>query len=263
MDIETLYGIRIYIIESLPSDRLHTGLNLMHKLQKLWTKENCYDFDVKYYEVFDKSDLDSTIAIILDDVENDNYIPIIQIDCHGHNSGMELLSEEVIPWCELMNLVRPINIESHNMLFLNMSMCFGANIISCIDPLERAPFKGVAGPIDKINEDVLEDAWFEFYENLRNCEKNGIKSIEHALPKDFKYIDQKQLFFLHFNQAELLPDLFQENVNYDLAKMTFDDAQRNKFGALCIDSAMYKKWKEEKYRQFCNNHIDHFCFEDV
>lgn len=40
MDIETLYGYRIYIIESLPLDRLHTGINLMHKLQELWTKKD-------------------------------------------------------------------------------------------------------------------------------------------------------------------------------------------------------------------------------
>ena len=30
----------------------------MHKLQELWTKKNCYDFDIRYYEVFDKSDLE-------------------------------------------------------------------------------------------------------------------------------------------------------------------------------------------------------------
>lgn len=264
MDIETLYGFRIYIIESLPSDRLHTGLNLMHRLQELWTNMNCYDFDVKYYEAFDKNDLESTMSIILADVENDNYIPIIQIECHGQETGLSLSSLEDVTWGELFAMTRPINVASCNNLFLNLSMCYGAMIALCIEPKDRAPFRTVIGPLNTINEDVLEEAWYEFYTRCCNIGDATNKNILDILPLEFQFLDQELLFDMHYNREKLFPDLFKEDVMNEL-KYTFrNDMKESDPLILMLDLSLFEKRVRNNYRRFRERYKPYFCFwEDM
>lgn len=260
MDIYTLYGFKIYIIQSLHPGEIKTGFNLHEELNQLKHEGNCEDFIYSFIDVESKNDFTGIFREIEQETIDNNYVPIIQIECHGNIDGLSLTSNEECTWGELFSLLRPINIACYNMLLVNLSCCNGDAIIRNIEPTERAPFRAVITHQGIAKPEVLQNTWINFYREYLNPEQRrgrGFCELIWDISKNFIYYNQDTIFEIHCNTAEFLPDIFDSHIRQELIEMY------KKEGPLAIDSLLYKEWRKQKLQKFYQKYKPHFCFYDI
>ena len=184
----------------------------------------------------------NTLLKIKKRTDTGNFCPIIQLECHGFKDGIELTSSEQLKWSEVFDYIRPINIASSNLLLLNLSMCNGDAVIRYIDPRKRAPFRAVIGPAGDVYPENLQNMWSDFYQlYLKSlCEGNRETICSMAISSGLIYYSQEFIFDVHYDTQNLYPNLFEEWMNNNLAKMI------KKEGPLLIKFSIYKKWMANK-----------------
>lgn len=101
MEVTKIDGLRIYILESLRSGDKKTGEDLKDNLRQIWYEQKITDFDCQYYKIFNSNDLEIQLVKIEKEILKENKIPIIQFECHGSESGIQLASSELINWKDL------------------------------------------------------------------------------------------------------------------------------------------------------------------
>lgn len=260
MDIYTLYGFKIYIIQSLHPGELRTGENLHGELKQLEHEGCCEDFTYSLTHIENKNAFSNTLRVIEQETLDDNYVPIIQIECHGCITGLKFASDEECSWGELFSLLRPINIACYNMLLVNLSCCNGDAIIRNIEPTERAPFRGVITHQGIAKPEVLQSTWINFYRDYLNPERRKGRSICELIwniSPNFIYYNQDIIFEYHYKPAEIRPDIFDAHITQELIEMY------KKEGPLDINPLLYKKWRIKEFDKFYQKHKAHFCFYDI
>lgn len=263
MDIKILDGIKVYIMESLRSGNdsdKRTGEDLKDALRQMCVDKGISfsEFDYQYFPINDKQNFKKTLDAIKIEVESSNKQPIIQLECHGYENGtgFALSSGEKVTWKDFFDCLRVINIASSNLLLLNLSMCFGDTVIGYIDPLKRAPFKGVTCTEGETYPSYIEKAWEHFYDNLTNSSAEyGYSKL--AQESNLLYVPQDFIFDWHFNLKELDPKIFDHLRNRELAEMYHEE------GILYIDSTLYKEWIAKQQANIKKKYKKHFCFEDL
>lgn len=260
MELYTLYGFKIHIIQSLHPGELRTGENLYGELKQLEHEGCCEDFTYSFTNVENKNDFTNIFRKIEQETLNDNYVPIIQIECHGCITGLKFASDEECSWGELFSYLRPINIACHNMLLVNLSCCNGDAIIRNIEPTERAPFRAVIAHQGVAKPVVLQSTWIKFYRERLNPELRkgrGLCELIWNISPNFIYYNQDIIFEFHCNTAEILPDIFDSQIKQELIEMY------RKEGPLAIDPLLYKEWRKKEFDRFYQKHKAHFCFYDI
>ncbi len=158
-----LFGV--VIIESLEESEQKTGTALHSEAikYKQFQEPNlssylyCPKSSVDFYNVLDE---------IIEKIKNENLFPLIHIECHGGDDGIQLASKELILWEDLFSKTTEINIELKNRLVLFLAMCSGISIIGKVNPEERAPFSAIVGTTSVISPDDLLHKYEEFYNNF-------------------------------------------------------------------------------------------------
>ena len=260
MELYTLYGFKIHIIQSLHPGELRTGENLYGELKQLEHEGCCEDFTYSFTNVENKNDFTNIFRKIEQETLNDNYVPIIQIECHGCITGLILASDEECSWGELFSYLRPINKACHNMLLVNLSCCNGDAIIQNIEPTERAPFRAVIAHQGVAKPVVLQSTWINFYRERLNPELRngrGLCELIWNISPNFIYYNQDIIFEYHCNTAEFLPDIFDSHIRQELIEMY------KKEGPLAIDSLLYKEWRKKELQKFYQKYKPYFCFYDI
>ena len=171
----------MYIIESLHEGDMRTGENLHDAFRQMCVDYPDFCFTSQYISIFDKDSFLTIMQDIADDVDRNNKITILQIECHGDREYLLLSSNEHVEWVELFNSIRIINEKSKNHLLLNLSMCNGEAVITEIDPKERAPFRAVIGPEGKAKVIDLQNAWIK------------LNSNNYSYPLDYDFVFKKGL----------------------------------------------------------------------
>jgi len=92
MDIDTLYGFNIHIIQSLYLGEIKTGDNLYEELKQLQYERCSEDFKFELTKVENKNEFTNILREIELETLNDNYVPIIHIECHGTIDGLSFAS---------------------------------------------------------------------------------------------------------------------------------------------------------------------------
>lgn len=131
----------IVIIESLDNER-ETGTELYndcikrniefrkssitHNLHKIKTKEEFCEV-LSYYKA------------------NSPYMAdgiLIHLEMHGDDklSGLLLADNTLLTWADLVNLFRPINVNTCNSLYITMATCNGRFLYKGVNPHEKSPF---------------------------------------------------------------------------------------------------------------------------
>ena len=262
MEIGKIDSITVFILESLHKEDWRTGANLRDDLRQYQYDNIDFPLNYEYYVIDDETELRTMLSAIEQVTSSTNSIPIIQLECHGNVDGIELSSYQRISWIDFFDLIRPINIASLNLLLLNLSMCYSESIIRSIDPRKRAPFRAMAGPIGKAYPIPLQSSWSDFYKKYcdsllkqENNEDMGICAIAQSC--NLIYYEQEFIFDVHYDTPNLLPELFEQWTNEELAKMY------NEEGPLMLDVAMYKKWKANKLKKMYDSYKAFYCFYDV
>jgi hypothetical protein len=160
---EGLFGL--VIIESLDENEEKTGTTLHSETikYKQFQEPNLSSFlycpktSEEFFKVLDE---------IKEKIINENLFPLIHIECHGGEDGIQLASKEIVSWVDLFTKTTEINIELKNRLVLFLAMCSGIAIIGKVNPELRAPFKAIVGTTSIISPKDLLLKYEEFYNNF-------------------------------------------------------------------------------------------------
>lgn len=161
MNGEALFNT-IWVVESLKEGDLKAGYNLVHdQLVHIPFKNPA--INIIYSSANNKEEFIEILNNIHDDVsQNDNY-PMIHIDCHGNQEGLEVSSREIITWEELRPIFIKINIACKLNLIILLASCNGAHLIKVVTKLDRAPFWAVIGSENEVTAGSVERNYGEFY----------------------------------------------------------------------------------------------------
>lgn len=256
MDLREANRFKVYIIESPHEGDMHTGQNLYDYLRQKSVDYSDYMFETTYYTVNDREAQNETFREIANDVDTNNDVPIIQIECHGDINYILLSSNEHVDWIELFNLTRPVNTVSHNLLLLNLSMCNGHAVIRKIDPKNRAPFRAVVGPFGEIKAISLQESWERFYDGYYIGIKNNKELRLHELASDcgLIYYNQEFIFDSHLDTPNLFPEIFDYWMKKEIADMY------RKEGTLMLDPNAYKMYRARQFKKYFDEFRAYYCF---
>jgi hypothetical protein len=169
----TLNFDRIHIIESLsePGRASRTGQRLFEELESLCAGTPAH---VEYHPVHAKAELSALMLAIVTEAQRGHF-PFVHFEAHGEkrqpgrsttSRGMVLASGELFSWSELAPYLIEINKVTRLRLLVFVATCFGADIATLVQPLDRAPARVLIGPRDTISIEKLETGTFAFYRTL-------------------------------------------------------------------------------------------------
>lgn len=164
MNYEKIEEFGLVIIESLRENDKKTGTLLHNELLK-YKKFQEPNFSSFLYVVKNKEELFQTLDGIIDKIKINTLFPILHLEMHGFEDGIQLSSNEIVVWDELLTKFREINILLLNSLTIMMSMCKGITLAFDIDTSNRAPVGLIIGTIRNISEIELLKGYEVFYNN--------------------------------------------------------------------------------------------------
>jgi hypothetical protein len=129
---------------------------------------------------------------IKQDVQNDEYLPIIHIEAHGNedNTGLILANNDDVSWIEMKRPLSEINIATRLNLLLCISACYGGSFASALNIEDRAPCWAMIGPKDEMYPDDLLRDYTRFYEEILKTGSggSGLKQLNDSFTgNDAKY----------------------------------------------------------------------------
>jgi hypothetical protein len=131
---------KILIIESLPAGETQTGLLLYQALAPLPAQLN-RPVVIEHRAVTSRQDLANALDGALHEIVYEGHTPLLHLECHGNPNGLELrAANEFLPWEELSPRLTDINVATRLNLFVGVSACYGAYLVSQLMPTNPAPF---------------------------------------------------------------------------------------------------------------------------
>jgi hypothetical protein len=96
----------------------------------------------------------------------DHYIPLLHIECHGREEGLEFADGSQLTWADMKPYFVALNTATRLNLIVVVAACFGGAIGGSVRAEERAPFWAFLAPKREIGAGDLEDALSVFYQTL-------------------------------------------------------------------------------------------------
>lgn len=172
----------VYVLESLRPGDLKTGAQLFDEL--IFPRAVRMGIEAEYKPVHSRRDLISVIRLILSATAHSNHRPIIHLETHGTEEGIQLADGEVVPWRSIIPLLREINLASENNLIVVAMACRGWYLTGSLLPSERAPLFMLVGPPEIVSAGDLAQATRRFYGGvLTDLEVNsGLNAMNENRP---------------------------------------------------------------------------------
>ena len=191
---------KIYVIESLQEDERQTGKELY---DDIINRRSYYHsaLDTEYVQVPSLADWSFTIKRIIQEVKDNQVIPILHLELHGssNHDGLVLAKGNLIPWRDFVSDMRCINIETQNNLFITMGICFGMDILYYTSLEEPSPFWGIIGSLYALQNDDIYIRYSEFYDEFLQS-FDLTKSLERLFqanpnrPQEYSFVNAPELF---------------------------------------------------------------------
>lgn len=191
---------KIYVIESLQEDERQTGKELYDDI--INRRSCCHSaLDTEYVQVPSLADWSFTIKRIIQEVKDNQVIPILHLELHGssNHDGLVLAKGNLIPWRDFVSDMRCINIETQNNLFITMGICFGMDILYYTSLEEPSPFWGIIGSLYALQNDDIYIRYSEFYDEFLQS-FDLTKSLERLFqanpnrPQEYSFVNAPELF---------------------------------------------------------------------
>jgi hypothetical protein len=207
--IDNFYYNTIYIIESLDNSESHTG-TMLYELIK--------NFEFKYTGVKTflktpktKIEFFEVLSSINDSVQKHNCLPLIHLETHGNQDGIQCTNKDFITWGELYPFFIDINIKLKNTLIITTGICFGTNFYFNVDIDKPAPFFTLISSVSEITNNVILDSYERFYNELLNSENfnNAINCLnsDFLKPTDNSIILKRFILELLTHYKKLIAEL--------------------------------------------------------
>lgn len=199
----------IAIFDAIPESEKNTAISLHNKLTKI-AFDKAPGFQVRYFRIIEPDDIETAIAVLRRDTQNQGLRPWIHLEGHGfqNQSGFVTANSRCCTWKTLIRLLTPLNIESDFNLFLVLSTCFGGSFAGAIDPSDRSPLAGLVGPTRAITIDEIERDFPPFYQTLfdtQSIDRAFTALCAHTEPDFYYLVDAKQFFckvWAHYKLTE-------------------------------------------------------------
>lgn len=200
----------IYVIESLTGEK-KTGKILYDKIISEFSDRQ---FKTFYFDIKNKKQLIETFIQIVNTTNNNEVIPLIHMEFHGSKSdqgiGIEP-SKEFVPWNQIENYFRQINIKTKNSLIITLGVCYGAQLQLICDPSKPAPFFELLAPMNSIFNSEILSGYSNFYKGLLTGEDYICLVKRLKLNDKFKFYGSAHLYKSMIYMYEILftPENFE------------------------------------------------------
>jgi hypothetical protein len=175
----------VHLIESLPQGEGHPA-RLLHEDTLKWKEFRHPGFTSRFSEVASAADLEHCLAGIHADVAANDVFPLLHLDMHGSEQGVQLRNGDFITWSELKPLLQRINVMMCNNLLVMMSTCNGWYISKTLSLIDRAPVFGIIGCKRRFTFAEGRQAFTAFYEKLLTTD--SIEDMLASLGRDSPFI---------------------------------------------------------------------------
>lgn len=112
------------------------------------------------------NELPALLGQCADAVRTHPYVPLLHIECHGHDEGLQFADGSTLSWRDLKLHLVALNEATKLNLVVIIAACFGGSIARISGADDRAPFWGFIGPKEEISTGQLSDAMSAFYQAL-------------------------------------------------------------------------------------------------
>lgn len=131
-------------------------------------------------------------------IQNDRW-PLLHIEAHANQQGLELASREFVQWDELKGFLQVLNYATHFNLFVTVAACSGGYLASTISLVDRAPVWAVVGPSEKLGDDQVLEAFRVFYSRLLssldgNVAMAALREVEARQGTKFIFLPAETMF---------------------------------------------------------------------
>ena len=236
-----IYFDIVHIIETLRPGDCRTGQQLFEDLDPIISRAT-RQVTPRFSPVRSRAEFLELLGSIAEDARLHSHSPILHIEAHGSSSGIQTSSGECLTWTEFKAELTTINEISGLNLLVILAACDGANMVSIIQPVDRAPVRALIGPKRSVSAGEIERASLAFYRTLFDAGdvRTAWRAMNDAVAPDrltfavftaehmFRYVMHHYLKLrsaLSFNSAYWFC-IFGYSVSVEVAVATFSPSLR-------------------------------------
>lgn len=186
---------QILILDSIPEGELNTAERLHAELQdraQLFAPAPA----PLYLKIASGRDFLACLDHLARAVEETGNYPILHIECHGGDEGLQFADGSRLFWEEMKPGLVRLNVAMKLNLLVVVAACDGSAITYTVNPQDRAPFWGLIGPLRQMLPLELEGPLLEFYGTLMRTHsaRAAMAALHAALPDTYVFRASQWLF---------------------------------------------------------------------
>lgn len=252
----------LVIIESLRENDTKTGSILNAEISKLLSKFKYSDVKTTVFSIHSKNELINLLESIILIQKKTGFIPHLHFEIHGFKNGLELSNGDRITWSELMKYFSRINFLTKNYLVIYLSVCYGSSILKCINPLDRAPFKALITPGEKIYEWQFSPGFTSFYDEYFTSFdlKESVKRMNEEIGERIFALVLGESCFDRITRFEPDSEIGNELLSSLKIKLISENPWLQNETENFINNQVKESWKN--YSGYLKSHRDYFLMKD-
>jgi hypothetical protein len=172
---------QILVVDSIPTGDSNTAKRLFEDID---TYANAYSPSpsVCYLRIESCDEFIKCLFQCRNDAKEKDIIPLLHIECHGGEDGLQFADGSFADWKELKLPITELNIATGLNLMIAVAACTGGALAKILCISDRAPFWGLIGPTQTLKAIELENAFRTFYLELLST-KSPAKAVQ-AMDKE-------------------------------------------------------------------------------
>lgn len=187
---------QILIVDSIPLGEINTAKRLY---EDVVTYANAYKPSpaILYERVESGEGFINLLRRCTSDASRTGDIPLLHIECHGGEHGLQFADESFLDWSELKAPLTELNIATGLNLLVTVAACLGAAMVQVLKVGERAPFYGLIAPGRNMFPDELERPFRALFTTLLETKSaaDSVKAMEVvSKPGDYGRTTAEHLF---------------------------------------------------------------------
>ncbi|PZQ28850.1 MAG: hypothetical protein DI562_10065 [Stenotrophomonas acidaminiphila] len=156
---------QILIVDSLPDGQLNTAARLFADARD-WARAIGEVPQIANVRIPSSGAFLGLLAQLAQQAARDAYVPLLHIECHGREEGLEFADGSGLTWDEMKPAFVALNVATRLNLIAVIAACHGGAIASFVRAEHRAPFWAFLAPKRQISAGDLEAALSAFYQTL-------------------------------------------------------------------------------------------------
>ncbi len=256
----------LYIIESLKEGETKTGQNLYNEMCALKAAQSEFAvLDLRYIPIYSAKEWDECMENIKTECEQQKVLPIIHLEIHGDEDGLEFTNYECKNVDEICEQFRQINRITGCNLFVTLGVCKGLYVLFGIHMKDLMPYCGAIGSFDELEDTDIEIRYTEFYRTLfttfdiYKAYKNLMTVDSDEEPK-YRYIPIDEIFYKNYQDyidKACTPEAIKDRADKTFYKQEDSIKNRNQRRKFERDFAKEEKRSRlQEYNRFVNIFFD-------